>query len=300
MKSEKRIFISFILNFIFTIFEFVGGILTNSVALFSDAIHDFGDSISMGIAIFLEKKSKKKPDYNYTYGYFRFSLLGAMISSLILLGGSAIVVYEAITRLIHPETINSELVIYFAIFGVVVNGLAAINVSKGKTLNEKVISLHLLEDILGWVALLIAAIIMYFAKITILDSLLSIAFTGYILFNVFKNMRKIFNIFLEKAPAGFDIDHIKAILLETEHVLDIHHLHLWTLEGSIPLITLHAQLEDGLDSDTVSEIQNVMLDRLKKEGIAHATIQIEFSDTECIDEECVEPEKDHSHHHHLH
>ena len=190
MKSEKRIFLSFILNFAFTIFEFIGGLITNSVALLSDSIHDLGDSISMGIAIVLEKKSKKKPDYDFTYGYRRYSLIGALISSMILLAGSAIIIFEAINRLLHPETINSELVIYFAIVGVVVNGLAALNLKKGKTINEKVISLHLLEDVLGWVALLIAAIVMYYTEIVILDALLSLVFTLYIIYHVMKNLKK--------------------------------------------------------------------------------------------------------------
>ena len=300
MKSEKRIFISFILNFIFTIFEFVGGIITNSVALFSDAIHDLGDSVSMGIAIMLEKKSKKKPDYNYTYGYFRFSLLGAMISSFILLGGSAIIIYEAITRLIHPETINAELVIYFAIFGVIVNGLAALNASKGKTLNEKVISLHLLEDVLGWVALLITAIIMYFAHIQILDALLSIGFTIYIIFHVIKNIIKIFHVFLEKAPEGIEIQKIKSMLEKVDNVIEVHHLHLWTLEGSITLVTLHARLKDDLTSEEISLAQNQMQEILKAQGIGHSTIQIEFSDTNCIDDECLQKPTETGHHHHHH
>ncbi len=300
MKSEKRIFLSFILNFAFTIFEFIGGLITNSVALLSDSIHDLGDSISMGIAIVLEKKSKKKPDYDFTYGYRRYSLIGALISSMILLAGSAIIIFEAINRLLHPETINSELVIYFAIVGVVVNGLAALNLKKGKTINEKVISLHLLEDVLGWVALLIAAIVMYYTEIVILDALLSLVFTLYIIYHVMKNLKKIFKVFLEATPKNMDVASILAHLEKVEHVLEVHHVHLWSLEGNVPLITFHATLEDDLDSKQVSQVQNQMNIILKDLGITHSTIQIEFSDFNCMDEDCTNQEtlnKGHNHNH---
>ncbi|MBN2540717.1 MAG: cation transporter [Bacilli bacterium] len=299
MKSEKRILLSFILNLLFTIFEFIGGLITNSIALLSDSVHDLGDSLSMGIAMVLEKKSKKKPDDFYTYGYRRYSLLGALISSLILLVGSVFIIIEAVKRLMNPEAINAQLVIYFSIVGILVNGLAAWNVSKGKTLNEKVISLHLLEDILGWVALFITAIIMVFTDIIALDAILSIAFTLFICYQVFKNIRSVFFVLLEKAPKGFDLDKIKSELERIEHVREIHHIHLWSLEGSFPLITLHALLEENLDSETITDIQQEIYDSLHHFGILHSTIQIEFNNSPCGEEECPEPEvEEHLHHHH--
>lgn len=300
MKSEKRILISFILNFIFTIFEFIGGLITNSVALLSDSIHDLGDSISMGIAIVLEKKSKKKPDHDYTYGYQRFSLIGALISSVILLVGSGIIIFEAITRLLHPENINSELVIYFAIVGVVVNGAAALNLKKGKSINEKVISLHLLEDVLGWVALLIAAIVMYYTDIIILDALLSLVFTIYIIYHVLKNLKKIFSVFLAATPAGMNIKAIQTELEHVDNVKEVHHIHLWSLEGNVPLITFHATLKEDLDSKTISFIQNQLNAILKTHGITHSTIQIEFKDFNCLDEECTDDKPLNIGHHHNH
>lgn len=301
MKSEKRILISFFLNFSFTIIELIGGIITNSVALFSDSIHDFGDSVSMGIAIVLERKSKKKPDETYTYGYQRFSLLGALISSIILIVGSTIIVIEAVKRLLSPEMINSELLIYFAIFGVIVNGLAAFNISKGKSMNEKVISLHLLEDVLGWVTLLVGAIVMHFTQIIALDAVLSIVFTIYIVYHVFRNLKQIFQVLMERVPNGFDIQMIKSKLLKVAHVKGIHHIHLWTLEGSVPLLTLHAVLEDKLNQETISKVQNDMNRMLEELGIHHATLQIEFSKTDCKNEDCTELKPlDSGHHHHHH
>ncbi len=291
------------LNTIFTVFEFIGGIITNSVALLSDSIHDLGDSISIGIAIFLEKKSKKKPDFNYTYGYYRFSLLGALLSSVILLVGSVIIIIEAVNRLINPETINAEMVIWFAVFGIVVNGMAALISVRGKSINEKVISLHMLEDVFGWVALLITAIIMHFTNVVFLDSLLSIAFTIFIGFHVFKNMNRVFHVFLEKAPQGIDIKNLTEKLKSVDNVMGIHHLHLWTLDGTIPLLTLHATVEEKLNPEKVTEAQRKMHEILKTEGINHSTIQIEYGINGCLEPECEELEKEphihgHGTHHH--
>jgi cobalt-zinc-cadmium efflux system protein len=300
MKSEKRMFISFILNFLFTIFEFIGGLLTNSVALLSDSVHDLGDSISMAVAIFLEKKSKQKADYKYTYGYYRFSLLGGLITSVILIFGSGIIIIEAIKRIMSPEAIDAEMMIYFAIVGVIVNGLAALNASKGKSLNEKAISLHLFEDVFGWVALLIAAIVIKQTDFYILDALLSIAFTIFIATHVFKNLKKILEVFLEKAPESLSIDEVKAKLLENKGIKDVHHIHLWTIEGSIPIITLHARLSRDISIEETSQITQWIKNALKDIGILHSTVQIEFFNDDCdkVDCDALEIKEDNHHHHH--
>ncbi len=300
MKSEKRMFLSFILNFVFTIIEFIGGLITNSVALLSDSVHDLGDSISIGIAIYLEKKSKKKPDEKYTYGYRRFSLLGALISSIILLIGSGVIIFEAINRLINPELINTELIIYFAIFGVVVNGLAAFNTSKGKSLNEKAITLHMFEDVLGWFALLVASIIMHYTDILILDALLSLAFTIFIIFHALRNLKQVFNVFLEASPKDIDIDQIIKELETVDHVVKIHHFHVWSLEGNYSLCTLHAVIKDNTINIEIIKVQNKLIEILKSKSIKHVTIQLEFESYKCIDSEC-EPDEPlnivHNHHH---
>ena len=125
MKTEKNILVAFLLNLAFSIVELIGGIFTNSVAIISDALHDFGDSISIGVSYFLEKKSKKRPDSSYTYGYARYSTLGAVITNTILIIGSILVIINAVGRIINPVPINYNGMIIFAIFGVIVNGLAA-------------------------------------------------------------------------------------------------------------------------------------------------------------------------------
>jgi cobalt-zinc-cadmium efflux system protein len=298
MKSEKRMFISFVLNLLFTIFEFIGGLLTNSIALLSDAVHDAGDSISMGVAIYLEKKSKQARDFKYTFGYYRFSLLGGLLTSIILIVGSIIVIIETFKRLINPEPIDAQLMIYFAIIGVIVNGAAAIIAAKGKSHNEKVISLHLLEDVFGWVVLLIGAILMNFFDIKILDALLSLLFSIFIVFHVIKNLKSILEVFLEKVPKGFSVDKIRNELTKTEHVKNIHHVHLWSIEGNIPIVTLHARLSHKVSIEESAEIMNEMQKTLTDLGIQHSTIQIEYFDNQCDDLECDEIEVTNHHHHH--
>ena len=299
MKSEKRMLISFILNFLFTIFEFIGGLLTNSIALLSDAVHDAGDSISMAVAIYLEKKSKQARDYKYTFGYYRFSLLGGLLTSIILIIGSTIVIIETVKRLINPEVIDAELMIYFAIAGVIVNGLAALNASKGKSANERVISLHLLEDVFGWVALLIGALLMHFFDIKILDALLSLLFSMFIIYHVIKNLKGILEVFLEKVPKGFSVEKIRKELSLEEHVRNIHHIHLWSIEGNIPIVTMHARLSHKVSVEEAANITNNLQERLKNIGILHSTIQIEFFDNQCDDLECddIETKDSHNHHH---
>ncbi len=302
MKTEKKMVLSFFLNLLFTIVEVIGALLTNSVALLSDAIHDIGDSVSIGISIFLERKSRKKANFKYTYGYYRFSLLGGMIASLILIVGSTVVIYEAVFRLFNPETVDATKLVYFAIAGVVVNGAAALNMIRSKSMNEKVISLHLLEDVFGWLTILIAAILINIFKIDILDTLLSIGFTLFILYRVFKNLKAIMEVFLEKAPHDPTIEKISKKLMTNEEVIDVYHIHLWSLEGNIPIITLHATIKKGVSIEEINNIQNILHKDLHQLGIDHATIQIEFEGMNCNYNDCKDLSdkitKNHHHHHH--
>ena len=200
MKTEKNILIAFLLNLAFSVFELIGGIFTNSVAIISDALHDFGDSISIGISYFLEKKSKKKPDSNYTYGYARYSTLGAVITNAILTIGSIFVILNAISRIINPVPINYNGMIIFAIFGVLVNTLAAYFTREGDSLNQKAVNLHMLEDVLGWIVVLIGAILIKFTEITLIDAVMSIGVAIFILIHALKSFKSIPTSSLTRIP----------------------------------------------------------------------------------------------------
>ena len=299
MKTEKNILIAFLLNMAFSIFELVGGIFTNSVAIISDAVHDFGDSISIGISYILEKKSKKKPDSQYTFGYTRYSILGAFITNTILITGSVLVIVNAIQRIINPVEINYDGMIIFAIFGVIVNFLAAYFTKEGDSLNQKAVNLHMLEDVLGWVVVLIGAIIIKFTEINIIDAIMSIGVAIFILIHALKSFKSIIDLFLEKIPNGIEIEEIKEHLKEIENVKDVHHIHIWSMDGFNNYATMHIVT----DLKDVKELKHKVKEELKEHRISHSTIEIEEQGYECDETECTvdEPhEHEHGHHHHHH
>ncbi|HIA00508.1 MAG TPA: cation transporter, partial [Myxococcales bacterium] len=180
--STDNIAVAFYLNLCFTIIELIGGLFTNSLAILADAIHDLGDTIALGFSFFMEKLAKKHPDELFSYGYQRFSLLAALVTALVLVIGSAFIVVESIPRLLHPEDVHSQGMLLLALFGIAFNGLAALRLRHGKTLNEQAVSLHMIEDMLGWVGVLLTAIAIEIWQLTFLDPLFSLLFSLYILF----------------------------------------------------------------------------------------------------------------------
>lgn len=294
MKTEKNILIAFILNFVFSVFELIGGIITGSVAIISDSVHDMGDAASIGISYFLERKSKKQPDNLYTYGYLRYSVVGGIITTFILLFGSLAVIYNAILRILNPNEINYNGMIIFAIIGVIVNFSAAYFTREGDSINQKAVNLHMLEDMLGWAVVLIGAIIMKFTDITVIDPLMSIGVAIFILINSIKNLKEVMDLFLEKIPQEVDLNEIKKHLLEIEGVLDIHHIHVRSIDGHSNYATMHI-VADG----NAHEIKNKVREELKEHGISHATLELEAKDEHCHEREChIVHHASHCHHHH--
>lgn len=296
LKTEKNILVAFILNITFSIFELFGGIFTGSIAILSDSLHDIGDALSIGIAYLFEKKSKKKPDYKYTYGYVRYSVMGSIITTIILLVGSVFVIYESIKRLINPTPINYDGMILFAIFGVLVNTLAAYYTREGDSLNQKSVNLHMLEDVLGWIVVLIGSILMKFTNISYIDPILSIAVATFIFISAFKNIKLIVELFLEKTPQNVNIDEIKEHLLKIDGVDDVHHIHVRSLDGYNNFATLHVVVKEYK-----YELKNKIKEELKEHNIGHSTIEMELKDEKCDEENCeIDMENSEHHHHHHH
>ena len=294
MKTQNNILIAFILNLFFSIFEFFGGIFTGSVAIVSDAIHDIGDALSIGISYFLEKKSKKQPDNIYTYGYARYSVIGGVITTLILLFGSLTVIINAIGKIINPTEINYNGMILFAVVGVIINFAAAYFTREGDSINQKAVNLHMLEDVLGWAVVLIGAVIMRFTDFKILDPLMSIAVAIFILINAIKNLKEVIDIFCEKTPNGISTEEIKHHLLEIDGVIDVHHIHIWSIDGSGAYATMHV-----VTNANTKEIKHKVKEELEEHGICHSTLELETEDENCEHIECkVEHHHSHSHHHH--
>jgi len=279
--SAKNIKVAFFLNLGFTILEIIGGFYVNSVSILSDALHDLGDSFSLGISWYLHNRSKKEADNKFTFGYSRFSILGALINSVILMGGSVYVIIEAVKRLIHPEQSDAKGMLIFAIIGIAVNGYAAFKLSHGTSLNERVVSWHLIEDVLGWAAVLIVSIVMMFTDAPYLDPALSLGITLFILYNVIKRLRETFVILLQGTPEGIDPEKIKIDILAIENIASLHHMNIWSLEGEHHVFTAHIKMNSIINFSQMLEAKQKVKAILKKYPFSHYTIEVELSDETC-------------------
>jgi cobalt-zinc-cadmium efflux system protein len=294
MKSEKNILIAFLLNLAFSVFELFGGIFTNSVAIISDSIHDIGDAASIGTSYFLERKSKRQPDDIYTYGYLRYSVMGSVITVLILLVGSVVVIINAVDRIIDPQEINYNGMILFAVIGMVVNFLAAFFTRHGDSLNQKAVNLHMLEDVLGWAVVLVGAILMRFTDLKLIDPLMSIGVAVYIFIHAFSHLKEALDLFLVKIPKDVDLEEIKHHLTEIDGVVGVHHIHIWSLDGTQNYATMHIVM----DGDPLT-VKKAVKEELQEHGVVHATLELESKDEICEEEHChIHTGSEHHHHHH--
>jgi len=271
---------AFFLNFAFTIIEIIGGFWTGSIAILSDALHDLGDTLSIGLAWYLQKVSKKGRTEQYTFGYKRFNTLGAIITGLVLVAGSVFILTEAIPALWNPGEPNAKGMIGLAILGVVVNGAAVFRLKKGgDSLNERVITMHLLEDVLGWVAVLIGSIVMYFYDVPWLDPAMSIGITLYILYGVTKNLWSAGKIILQAKPDGMEYGEVQKALNNITGVKDAHHLHLWTLDGQYHLGSAHLVVADSADPQEVERIKSAARKLTHDDfNLEHLTIEVEYGE----------------------
>ena len=281
MKTEKNILTAFVLNLAFSLLEFAGGMFTGSTAIVSDAIHDMGDAASIGISYFWEKKSKKQPDETYTYGYTRYSVIGGAVTTLILLFGSVMAILNAFNRIIHPAEIHYDGMILLAVIGTCVNFGAAFFTRQGDSLNQKAVNLHMLEDVLGWIVVLVGAVVMRFTDFAILDPLLSAGVAGFLFAHAAKNLKEILDLLLEKVPHGMDLSDIQAHLSRLDGVLDVHHIHLWSLDGQTHYATMHIVTDS--DAHTIKEIIRA---GLAEHGIVHAVLELETAEETCCFRDC--------------
>ncbi len=284
-SADDNILVAFFLNVFFVFVEIVGGFFTNSFAILSDAIHDFGDCVAIGFAYLMEKLSQKSPDEKYTYGYRRYSLLSAIITSVILVVGSVFVIIGAVKRLGEPKEIQGLGMIFIAVFGVIINGAAVLRTRKGFGANERAISLHLLEDVMGWIAVLIGSVLIYAFKWYFIDGILSMLIAGFLLFESVKNIKDVFGIFLEKSPRNVDIKKLKEDILCIEGVNDVHHIHIWSLDGEKNMATLHIEIADEPTIELYKYVKAKVQDVSVNAGIEHLTVQIDV-DGECFMDNC--------------
>ncbi len=273
---------AFFLNLFFAIAEIFGGIWTGSLAILSDALHDFGDALMLGLSWFLERYSRRDPSTRFTYGYRRFSLLGALLNALVLIGGSVFIIFEAIPRLANPAEPNAQGMMWFAIAGVILNGLAVLRLRRGTSMNARVVAWHMIEDVLGWVAVLIVSIIMQFWHVPVLDPILSLFIASYILYyNVVVNINTTIQLFLQAVPESIDADQMEKELCRIDAVHSVHHLHVWSLDGAHHVVSAHLVVGREISREQMLLIKQHAKSVLLRSDIEHITIEIEFEDEEC-------------------
>ena len=274
MKSSRNMTIAFLLNFSFAIIEFIFGLLFHSSAVLADAIHDTGDALAIGLSTLFEKISTRKEDREYTLGYKRYSLLGALLTSVILLVGSTLVIVENIPKLFAPEKVNYDGMLVLGIVALVVNTAASRVVSHGRSHNESILSLHFLEDILGWIAVIVVSLILRFTDWYFLDPLLSLIIAGFILSKALPKFRENIQIFLDHVPSDVDLSQLYREIAALENVRAITQLNVWTTDGLEKYAMLHICLENP---NLLAETQAVLRQKLLASGIAKVTIQTDES-----------------------
>ena len=274
MKSSRNMTIAFLLNFSFAIIEFIFGLLFHSSAVLADAIHDTGDALAIGLSTLFEKISTKKEDREYTLGYKRYSLLGALLTSVILLVGSTLVIVENVPKLFAPEKVNYDGMLVLGIVAIVVNTAASRVVSHGHSNNESILSLHFLEDILGWLAVVGVSIILRFTDWYFLDPLLSLVIAGFILSKALPKFWENIQIFLDHVPSDVDLSQLYQEIAALENVRAITQLNVWTTDGLEKFAMLHICLENP---NLLAETQAVLRQKLLAYGISKVTIQTDES-----------------------
>lgn len=278
--SEGRLLMVFALNACFTIIEFVGGYLTQSTAIMADAVHDLGDTLAIASALILNRLGQKRGDADFTYGYRRLSLFGALFNALVLVIGCVWILTEALPRFSQTILPNAQGMMWLALLGVAVNGVAALQLSAGKTMNERVLNWHLLEDMLGWVVVLVAAIALHFVQWTWLDPALSIAFSLFILFNVLRSLKETLRLFAQATPDRKLSQQIISALTSIKQVQGLHHFHMWSLDGDKHVVSAHIKLKKS-DTNSHADVKREINIRLKPFNIHHTTFELELADEHC-------------------
>lgn len=283
--ASKNIGVAFLLNFSFTIIELIGGFLTGSIAILADALHDLGDTLTLGIAFVLQRLSSQRRTEKFTYGYARLSLLSALISGLILLAGSIYILFEAIPRFWNEhEAPNGWLMMGFAVLGVAVNGIAALRLRKGSTQNEKMLSWHMIEDLLGWVAVFVGAIVITATGWTWVDPLLACALAAFISYNVLISLRQTILLFLQGSPEQFDEAAFRERVMKFDGVIGLHDVHVWSLDGDRNVLSLHVVVGNEVSAPQITKIKGEIRHLVSHLGRYHATIEIEDSLANCGDD----------------
>lgn len=273
---EKNSLLVLILNLSFGILELFGGLFSNSIAIISDSIHDLGDALTIAISYIIIKISKKDRTTEFTYGYKRLTVIGALLNIIILVSGSIFVYFESIRRLIHPQPVDAKIAIILAIFGIVINGYGLFKFFRASNVMTQTLKNHLLEDVLGWVSVLISSIFVLGFGVYRVDSIVALLVATLILFNAFRTLKEVVEILIEKVPKNVSIMEIKKEVESIEQVVDLHNIHISTLDGNNHVITAHLVVDEKLSLTEAIEIKDQIKDRLSKFNGTYITLELEI------------------------
>ena len=302
--SASNLRAAFALNLAFTVIEVIGGLLTNSIAILSDAVHDLGDSMSLGLAWYFQRLSQRGRTPQDTYGYRRYALLGGLITGLVLVIGLGFVLWNAVGRLMAPEPVNAPGMILLAVIGVVFNGAAVLRVKSGSSLTEKVVTWHLIEDVLGWVAVLFGAVIMTIWDVPVIDPLLSVGISIFIIWNVVRSLRQVFDVIIQKVPASFDVEAFEREVLTHPKVISMHDTHSWSVDGEIHVLTTHLVMQRDASRDEMIGAKSHVRKLLDDDTFEHVSVDVELEGELCVigsgrkGASPCDSHDDHHHHHH--
>lgn len=271
------------INVLFTGIEFAGGLLTNSVAILADAVHDLGDSVTLGIALIMERIAGKGRTPQLTFGYRRFSVLGALMTGLVLVVGSITVLIHTIPRILEPEAVNTAGMIGLSLLGIAMNTLAALRLSRTDSMNARAAFLHLMEDVFGWIAVLTGAIAIRLWGLLWLDPLLSIGINVYIVFRAIPIFVRALRVLLQYAPGSLSVAEVSELITGVPGVEDAHDVHLWTLDGNYTLLSAHVVADADTTLSTLESLKDEIRSVLRDKGIQHLTLELESSSAGCSD-----------------
>ena len=274
MKAKYTVWVAFFLNLTYAIVEFIAGGIFGSSAVLADSVHDLGDAISIGISAFLETISNREEDRQYTLGYKRFSLLGALVTAVILITGSILVILENTTKLFNPQPVNDEGILWLGMIAVTINVLASLVVRKGQTKNESILSLHFLEDTLGWLAVILMAIVLRFTDWYILDPLLSLVISIFILIKAIPRFWSTLKIFLDAVPEGVETGDLEKDLETLTNVKSVNQLSIWSMDGLENNAIIHICIKDW---EKIMETKEAVRQFLEERGVQNITIEVDSS-----------------------
>lgn len=253
-KAGENLAFVFFMNLAFNVIVILGGLATNSMAILADCIHDLSDTISIALAWVLEHVAQKDSTDRYSYGYQRFSILGAVIISVFVIVMALIILQEAIPRLFNPEGVDAHGMLLVAVVGIIFKSISVYRLHEGETFNEKAIFLHQLGDVFEWVAILILGLVlMVWDGAQYLDPFVSIGIAVWLIFNLGRNLYKSVEVLLQKTPDNFDVDEFKALILAIEGVNDIEDFHIWSLDGIDSVMTLKVNVDFGNNVEMIKK-----------------------------------------------